>query len=70
MTISEFTRKHINTVVYFEFDARLREHVIIVRNFNDNKAFKHGFKWYEFEKDENRLIEFALDVAEKELFSE
>lgn len=67
--VVEFLKKHQNTTVTFEHDKELDVYFVKVRDFNQNKGWSQAFGGIDFEDNLDIIIKYALDIAEKAIYS-
>lgn len=66
--VVEFVKKHPQSTVTFDYDSELDHYSVKVRDFELNKAWSQKFNGVDFEDNPNRITQYALNVAEKEIY--
>ena len=66
--IVEFVKKHPQSTITFDYDSELDHYSVNVRDFELNKAWSQKFDGVNFEDNPNRITQYALNVAEKEIY--
>ena len=67
-SLVEFIKKHPQSTVTFDYDADFDQYTVKVRDFELNKAWTQKFNGVDFENSFERIVKYALDVTEKEVY--
>lgn len=67
-SIVEFVKKHPQSTVTFDYDADFDQYAVKVRDFELNKAWTQKFNGVDFENSFERIVKYALKMAEKEVY--